>query len=144
MSSTPDTKKLLLVSAALITRQSPAGPQVLLTQRKKGSHLEDHWEFPGGKLHAGESPEEALIREIEEEVGLVIEALTPWRFVSHDYDHFHLLMTLFEVGRFQGEPQALDVAAVAWFTAPALKKLTFPPADEPLLAALFEQWGVAL
>ncbi|WP_049757636.1 (deoxy)nucleoside triphosphate pyrophosphohydrolase [Magnetococcus marinus] len=131
-------KPLLLVSAALIMQEN----RVLLTQRKRGGHLALHWEFPGGKLHPGESPEQALVREIEEEVGLQIEALTPWAFVSHDYGTFHLLMPLFRVGRFYGTPQALDVHAVAWFELPSLRQLTFPPADLPLLAQLFAEQGL--
>ncbi|MEG3640190.1 (deoxy)nucleoside triphosphate pyrophosphohydrolase [Magnetococcus sp. PR-3] len=130
-----ESKPLLLVSAALIMHQQ----QVLLTQRKRGGHLALHWEFPGGKLHPGESPEEALVREIDEEVGLKIQDLSPWAFVSHAYEDFHLLMPVFRVGAFTGTPQALDVEAVKWFDLPSLKELTFPPADQPLLAQLFAE-----
>ncbi|OSM02177.1 (deoxy)nucleoside triphosphate pyrophosphohydrolase [Magnetofaba australis] len=129
-------KPLLLVSAALI---EDAAGRVLLTQRKPRAHLPLCWEFPGGKVEAGETPEAALMREMREEVGIEIADLKPWRFVSHDYATFHLLMPLFSCRIASGEPQALDVHAVAWFERDQLRALDWPPADEPLLEALLAQ-----
>lgn len=129
MSSLP----LVLVAAGLIR---DASGRVLLSQRRPGDDLGLLWEFPGGKVEPFERPEEALIREMAEEVGLTVSALTPWRFVSHRYERFDLLMVVFACGRFSGTARPLDVHDVGWFELSALPSLAFPPADLPLVGAL--------
>ena len=124
---------LLLVSAGLL--RDDRG-RVLLSQRRPGGHHGLCWEFPGGKVEAGETPEAALIREFREEVGVTVGALTPWTFVSHDYEQVHLLMVLFHCRRHSGTPRPLEVEAVGWFTLEQMRCLEFPPADRPLLDLL--------
>jgi 8-oxo-dGTP diphosphatase len=126
---------LLLVAAALI--RDPQG-RVLLTQRKPKSHMALHWEFPGGKIETGESPEMALARELHEEIGILVDPvdMEPWTFVSHAYDHFHLLMPLFHCHRFRGHPHVRDTHNWGWFTLEQLEGLSFPPADAPLFEQL--------
>ncbi|MBF0447401.1 MAG: (deoxy)nucleoside triphosphate pyrophosphohydrolase [Magnetococcales bacterium] len=126
---------LVLVVAALI--EDDRG-RVLLSRRKPGGPLGLCWEFPGGKVEIGESPEQALIREMKEEVGLTVSDLSPWQFVSHPYETFHLLMVLFRCGHFVGEVQPLDVHDVRWFHVSQLSTLSFPPADRPLLDKLLD------
>ena len=103
---------LLVVAAALID----ADGRVLLAQRPKGKPLEGLWEFPGGKMGAGELPEEALIRELGEELGITVKAacLAPLTFASHAYDDFHLLMPLYICRRWEGFVQPLDGQALKW------------------------------
>jgi 8-oxo-dGTP diphosphatase len=109
--------------------------RVLLAQRPPGKHLAGYWEFPGGKLEPGESAEEALARELREEldagcrVGLLLDAVT------HTYERFDLLMLLYHV-TFTGEPRAHEASAVGWFTPAEIAALALPPADVPLLARL--------
>ena len=129
LTSTP----LLLVAAGLIQDR---GGRFLLSQRKAQGHMGSLWEFPGGKVQSGEIPEAALVREMREELGIEVENLTPWTFVSHDYDTFHLLMVLFHCGSFRGTPHPLDVQNIGWFTAEEMQGLNFPPADQPLLKQL--------
>ena len=124
---------LLLVAAGLLRDPQE---RVLLSRRRPGGHHGLRWEFPGGKVEMGETPEAALIREFKEEVGLTVGKLSPWTFVSHDYRAMHLLMVLFHCGSYSGEPRALDVADVGWFTLEEMAKLDFPPADRPLLEQL--------
>ncbi|MBF0455241.1 MAG: (deoxy)nucleoside triphosphate pyrophosphohydrolase [Magnetococcales bacterium] len=124
---------LLLVAAGLI--QDERG-RVLLSRRKPGGPLGLLWEFPGGKVEGGESPEQALVREMMEEVGLAVSQLAPWAFVSHAYEDFHLLMVVFRCGHFEGVAKPLDVHDVGWFDLPELSSLSFPPADLPLLDKL--------
>ena len=126
---------LVLVAAGLI--QDDRG-RVLLSRRGPEDSLALMWEFPGGKVEVGESPEEALIREMNEEVGLLVSDLTPWQFVSHSYEKFHLLMVLFRCGSYEGTAQALDVYDVGWFERDELTTLSFPPADLPLLEKLLD------
>ncbi len=124
---------LLLVAAGLL--RDDRG-RVLLSRRRPGGHQGLRWEFPGGKVEAGETPEAALIREFKEEVGVTIEALSPWTFVSHDYKSVHLLMMLYHCHRHSGQPRPLDVEDVGWFTLEEMAELEFPPADRPLLELL--------
>jgi len=126
---------LVLVTCAILT---DAAGRVLIARRPEGKSLAGLWEFPGGKVEPGETPEACLIRELDEELGITVapDDLTPWRFVSFSYDRFHLLMPAWRVMRWQGTPQALEHSALAW-TAPAdLDTAQMPPADAPLVTAL--------
>ena len=113
---------LLVVAAALID----ADGRVLLAQRPKGKALEGLWEFPGGKMDAGEGPEDALIRELKEELGIAVKAdcLAPLTFASHAYDDFHLLMPLYVCRRWQGFVQPLDGQALKWVRPKDLRGLS--------------------
>lgn len=127
--------KTLLVSAvALIDAEG----RVLLAQRPPGKSLAGLWEFPGGKVEPGETPEVALIRELQEELGIDTWAscLAPLTFASHSYPDFHLLMPLFACRRWQGTPQAREGQTLAWVRANALKDYPMPPADLPLIPIL--------
>ena len=125
---------LLVVAVALVD----ADRRVLIAQRPQGKSLVGLWEFPGGKVEPGESPEAALIRELEEELGISTKeaCLAPVSFASHSYDNFHLLMPLYACRKWQGEPQAREHAAIKWVRPQKLRDYPMPPADEPLIAAL--------
>ena len=124
----------LVVACALIDSDR----RVLIAQRPEGKQLAGLWEFPGGKLEAGESPEAALIRELEEELGISTRAacLAPLSFASHSYENFHLLMPLYVCRKWQGVPEAREHAALKWVRPQALRDYPMPPADEPLIAPL--------
>ena len=109
---------------------------VLLTQRKKGSHLAGAWEFPGGKVEPGEDPRAALVRELQEEIGIDVIVQDPIEVTFHAYPEKTVLLLFFAVTRTarSPEPQALDVAAVQWAAAEALDDARFPAADVPILA----------
>ena len=125
---------LLVVACALIDPDR----RVLIAQRPEGKSLAGLWEFPGGKVEAGETPEAALIRELEEELGISTKTacLAPLSFASHSYDNFHLLMPLYVCRKWQGTPQAREHTALKWVRAQSLRDYPMPPADEPLVAAL--------
>ena len=125
---------LLVVAVALVD----ADRRVLIAQRPEGKSLAGLWEFPGGKLEAGETPEAALIRELEEELGISTKTacLAPVSFASHNYETFHLLMPLYVCRKWQGTPMAREHAALKWVPPQALRDYPMPPADEPLIAAL--------
>lgn len=128
-------KNLLLVAAcALIDSDN----RVLLARRPEGKKMAGLWEFPGGKLNPGETPEQALIRELREELGIdVAEAcLAAFAFASHDYGRFHLLMPLFMCRRWTGIPTGLEGQALAWVPARRLAEYDMPPADKPLIPLL--------
>jgi 8-oxo-dGTP diphosphatase len=127
--------KVLLVSAVALI---DADGRVLLAQRPPGKSLAGLWEFPGGKVEPGETPEVALIRELHEELGIDTWAscLAPLTFASHTYPDFHLLMPLFACRRWQGTPQAREGQVLAWVRADALKDYPMPPADIPLIPIL--------
>jgi 8-oxo-dGTP diphosphatase len=130
-----DAKPLLLVAAAALV--DPDG-RVLICQRPQGKQLAGLWEFPGGKVEAGESPEACLIRELQEELGITVTeaCLAPFVFASHAYESFHLLMPLYLVRRWTGTVTAHEHAAVAWVKPAKLTDYPMPPADEPLVAWL--------
>ncbi len=111
---------------------------VLLTQRPAGKSMAGLWEFPGGKVEDGETPEAALVRELEEELGLRVslDDLEPLTFASHAYESFHLFMPLYTCRRWSGELIARDGQAMAWVTPDNLPDYPMPPADEPLIPVL--------
>jgi 8-oxo-dGTP diphosphatase len=128
-------KPLLLVAAcALIDSDT----RVLLARRPEGKKMAGLWEFPGGKLAPGETPEVALIRELREELGIDVAAacLAPFAFASHAYERFHLLMPLFLCRRWQGFVQPLEGQTLAWVRPDRLTEYEMPPADKPLVPLL--------
>lgn len=134
------TRRLLLVAAAaLVDREG----RVLITQRPAHKQLGGLWEFPGGKVEPGEAPEGALIRELKEELELNVEpdALDPFAFASHAYPDFHLLMPLYVVSRWRGEPRPHhdSAQALAWVRPPDLRDYAMPPADVVLVDRLIER-----
>lgn len=129
-------KILLVVACALVDVDG----RVLLAQRPEGKKLAGMWEFPGGKVEDGERPEAALIRELDEELGVTTweSCLAPLTFASHAYDEFHLLMPLFICRRFEGAPRGREGQALKWVRPRDMRELPMPPADEPLVAALID------
>jgi 8-oxo-dGTP diphosphatase len=130
-------KKLLLVAAcALIDVEG----RILLAQRPPGKSLAGLWEFPGGKVEPGETPEETLVRELQEELGIVtqIPCLAPLTFASHAYETFHLLMPLYVCRRFTGIPSAREGQTLKWVRPKALRDYPMPPADAPLIPFLMD------
>ena len=127
--------KVVLVSA--VAQIDPDG-RVLLAQRPEGKSMAGLWEFPGGKVEAGESPEAALIRELQEELGINTWAscLAPLTFASHRYDDFHLLMPLFACRKWEGIITAREGQRLKWVRAADLKSYPMPPADIPLIPIL--------
>lgn len=127
--------KIVLVSAvALIDSEG----RVLLAQRPEGKSMAGLWEFPGGKMEAGESPEAALIRELKEELGIDTwqSCLAPLTFASHAYPEFHLLMPLFACRKWQGIAAPREGQTLAWVRPSNLRDYPMPPADVPLIAVL--------
>jgi 8-oxo-dGTP diphosphatase len=127
---------LLVVAVALID----ADNRILLAQRPQGKSLAGLWEFPGGKVDPGERPEQALIRELHEELGIEVKdaCLAPLTFASHAYDDFHLLMPLYVCRRWQGFVTAREGQGLKWVLARDLRDYAMPPADAPLIPALVE------
>ena len=127
--------KLVLVAACALV---DTDGRVLLAQRPAGRPMAGLWEFPGGKVEAGERLEETLIRELKEELGIVVNeaCLAPLTFASHSYPDFHLLMPLYVCRRWEGTATALEGQALAWVRANRLRDYPMPPADEPLVAHL--------
>ncbi|MGV0879746.1 8-oxo-dGTP diphosphatase MutT [Martelella sp. FLE1502] len=132
---TDGSKRLLLVAACALI---DADGRILLAQRPEGKALAGLWEFPGGKIEQGETPEACLIREMEEELGITtkVACLAPLTFASHTYDDFHLLMPLFVCRRYQGIPKGQEGQAIKWVRAKDLRDYPMPPADEPLIPIL--------
>jgi 8-oxo-dGTP diphosphatase len=131
----PTAKPLLLVAACALV---DVDGRVLLARRPEGKKMAGLWEFPGGKLNPGETPEAALIRELKEELGIDVAAncLAPFAFASHDYEGFHLLMPLFVCRRWKGTPTGRENQALAWVRAAKLTDYEMPPADKPLIPLL--------
>jgi 8-oxo-dGTP diphosphatase len=130
-------RTLLLVSACALV---DADGRVLAAQRPAGKPMAGLWEFPGGKLLAGETPEAALIRELREELGIDTESscLAPLTFASHGYDGFHLLMPLFVCRVWRGQPSPREGQALRWLRPRELRNLPMPAADRPLIPVLEE------
>lgn len=125
-------RKILLVAACALI---DADGRILLAQRPEGKSLAGLWEFPGGKVEPGETPEETLIRELDEELGIQTKeaCLAPLTFASHTYETFHLLMPLYVCRRFEGIPHGREGQAIKWVKPNALRDYPMPPADEPLI-----------
>ena len=127
---------LLVVACALVD----ADNRVLVAQRPAHKQLGGLWEFPGGKLEPGERPEDALVRELKEELGITtkVPCLAPLTFASHAYDDFHLLMPLYVCRRWEGTPESREGQALKWLRPTALRDLPMPPADIPLIPHLID------
>ena len=127
--------KLVLVAACALV---DADSRVLLAQRPQGKPMAGLWEFPGGKVESGERPEETLIRELEEELGIVVRepCLAPLTFASHAYPDFHLLMPLYVCRRWVGAVTPREGQTLAWVRPNKLRDYEMPPADVPLVSHL--------
>ena len=127
--------KLVLVAACALL---DVDGRVLLAQRPAGKPMAGLWEFPGGKVESGERPEDSLIRELKEELGIVVReaCLAPLTFASHAYPEFHLLMPLFVCRRWDGTVTPREGQRLAWVRPNRLREYPMPPADEPLIAHL--------
>lgn len=127
--------KTVLVSAVALI---DVDGRVLLAQRPEGKSMAGLWEFPGGKVEAGETPEAALVRELQEELGIDTweSCLAPLTFASHSYENFHLLMPLFACRKWNGIPQSRENQALKWVEARDLNKYPMPVADIPLIPIL--------
>ena len=131
------TVKLTLVAACALV---DVDGRILLAQRPPGKALAGLWEFPGGKVETGERPEETLIRDLHEELGITVkqECLAPLTFASHPYDTFHLLMPLYICRRWEGIAVPREGQVLKWVRAQALRDYPMPPADEPLIPVLVD------
>ncbi len=130
-------KPLLLVAACALV---DADGRVLLAQRPEGKSMAGLWEFPGGKVEPGETPEDTLIRELAEELGIEVKpaCLAPLTFASHSYEAMHLLMPLYICRRWDGTARPLEGQILAWVEPKRLRTYPMPPADEPLIPALID------
>ncbi|MBX3568795.1 MAG: (deoxy)nucleoside triphosphate pyrophosphohydrolase [Rhizobiaceae bacterium] len=135
MSETP--LPILLVAACALV---DADGRVLLAQRPPGKQLAGMWEFPGGKVEPGETPEACLVRELREEIGVdtKVACLAPLTFASHSYEKFHLLMPLYVCRRFTGTPVAREGQVLKWVRPQKMRDYPMPPADEPLIPFLID------
>src|ERR1022692_3803424 len=127
-------KTVLVAACALID----ADGRVLLAERPAGKAMAGVWEFPGGKVEQGERPEETLIRELKEELGIIVKeaCLAPLTFASHSYPEFHLLMPLYVCRRWEGTVAAQEGQKLTWVRPNRLKEYPMPPADVPLISHL--------
>ena len=131
---------LVLVAAAALT---DVDRRVLIAQRPPGKSMAGLWEFPGGKVDAGETPEQALVRELREELGIEVclECLAPFTFASHAYETFHLLMPLYLCAKWEGEIEPREGQTIKWVRASRLRDYPMPPADLPLIPYLRDLLG---
>src|ERR1700753_2808028 len=131
-----DFKLTLVVACALVD----ADKRVLLAQRREGKSRAALWEFPGGKVEAAERPEQTLIRELHEEIGITVSepCLAPLTFASHAYENFHLLMPLYVCRRWEGMVMAREGQSLAWVRATNLRDYPMPAADIPLIPHLID------
>lgn len=130
----PELPTLFVVAAALIDYRN----QILMAQRPEGKSMAGLWEFPGGKVDAGEIPEYALMRELREELGIETRpgCMFPVGFASHSYENFHLLMPLYAIRVWSGIPRSLEGQALKWVKPQDLYALPMPDADKPLITQL--------
>lgn len=130
-------RKMVLVSACVLV---DADNRVLIAQRPEGKSMAGLWEFPGGKVEPGETPEATLIRELEEELGIITQepCLAPLSFASHSYETFHLLMPVFICRRYQGVAQGREGQSVKWVRPQMLREYPMPEADAPLIPAILD------
>jgi 8-oxo-dGTP diphosphatase len=137
---TPSALPIVLVVAVVLV---DADGRVLIAKRPDGKKMAGLWEFPGGKVDPGETPEAALIRELREELGIDTHesCLAPLTFASHGYDDFHLLMPLYVCRRWKGEVTAKEHSALAWVRPVRLGDYPMPPADAPLIAMIHDIIG---
>jgi len=136
VSETSAKPVILVVACALID----ADGRVLIAQRPEGKPMAGLWEFPGGKVEPGETPEQTVIRELREELGIETKTacLAPLTFASHAYEDFHLLMPLFVCRRYWGIPEAREGQTIRWVRARQLRDYPMPAADEPLIPFLLD------
>jgi 8-oxo-dGTP diphosphatase len=127
---------VLVVACALVDSDG----RILIAERPEGKKMAGLWEFPGGKVEAGESPEATLVRELREELGIETKSacLAPLTFASHAYEDWHLLMPLYVCRRWEGIPRGREGQALKWVRAKELRRYPMPPADLPLIAPLIE------
>jgi 8-oxo-dGTP diphosphatase len=130
---------ILVAAAALVDRDN----RVLISRRPPGKPMAGLWEFPGGKVDAGETPERALVRELKEELGIEVcdTCLAPFTFASHSYERFHLLMPLYLCRNWEGEMTPREGQEIKWVRASRLKDYPMPPADLPLIPMLRDLLG---
>lgn len=135
----PRVPIVLVAAAALLDRDQ----RVLLAQRPEGKSMAGLWEFPGGKVEAGETPEEALIRELKEELAIdvCLTCLAPFTFASHRYEKFHLLMPLYLCSNWEGEIEPREGQSIAWVRGAKLAQYPMPPADLPMVPLLRDLIG---
>jgi 8-oxo-dGTP diphosphatase len=133
--------KLIVVVAAIALVDQDN--RVLIAQRPAGKSMAGLWEFPGGKVEPGETPEAALVRELKEELGIEVclECLAPFNFASHPYENFHLLMPLYLCRTWDGEITPREGQTIKWVRALDLSSYPMPPADEPLIPWLRDLLG---
>lgn len=141
MTQQAHARPLVLVAAAALVRSDG---RLLLAQRPKGKAMAGLWEFPGGKVEAGESPQGALARELKEELGLAVTKadMQAFSFASHAYEKFHLLMPVFLIRRWEGEAEAREGQQLAWVSAAEIRSYPAPEADVPLFEQ-FIDWSKA-
>ena len=129
-----DLPIILVAAVALFDRDG----RVLISKRPEGKSMAGLWEFPGGKVEAGETPEQALIRELQEELAIdtAESCLAPFTFASHAYEHFHLLMPLYVCHKWVGKVTPVEDQTLKWAMPTQLREYPMPPADKPLIAML--------
>ena len=130
-----DHKNLVIVASIAII---DANDQILIAKRPNKKHLSGFWEFPGGKVEKGESPENALVREVKEELNIDInnKCIAPLTFSEFDYKKFHLLLLLYVCRRWEGEPMSMEKNEIKWVKANTLRQYKMPPADDSLIYSL--------
>ena len=130
-----DHKNLVIVASIAII---DANDQILIAKRPNKKHLSGFWEFPGGKVEKGESPENALVREVKEELNIDInnKCIAPLTFSEFNYENFHLLLLLYVCRRWEGEPMSMEKNQIKWVRASTLRQYKMPPADDSLIYSL--------